>query len=71
MNSLNPIKHEEITSDKLVVDHNIELTPYNNTFAEILRKECKLSIKDTLISATQYKINNQLGFIKLDDNEII
>ena len=42
----------------------------DNPFAELLRKECKLTFQDNLISKTNEIIDTQLGFIKLKDNEI-
>ena len=56
-------------------DDNLNsLNPYANdynSFAEQIKPQCKLTTKYTLISATQTIIDKQLGFVKLDGNEII
>ena len=55
-------------------DDNLNsLNPYANdynSFAEQIKPQCNLTTRDTLISAIQTIIDIQVGFIKLDDNEI-
>ena len=62
----------------LLPNNNIDINektmqnaPDSNPFAVLLLPECKLTTQDTLISATQDLIKEQLGFVKLDENEII
>ena len=64
------ISHEIKPEEEKNQNNNNIMQIGDNPFAELLRKVCKLTFQDNLISKTKEIIDIQLGFVKLSDDEI-
>ena len=63
-------KSIESSSKVTNAKNNIQVVDNLFDFSD-LQNVCKLTFQDSLISATTNIINEQLGFVKIDDDEII